>query len=210
MGGPSGRQSSYLRGAFLSYILLWVLNFFIHLLKLEGAAILLPILFVLLPVFIQKDIHLRFVLKDFLLGFVVSLIIIGSAAVFIALTTLSGEVTVRKIQLPSLDILIYQLFGVAFAEEVFFRGFIQEQMTKRFSSLSGEVTVGGGVTVVVLTSLLFGLMHLPSLFFYGNLLAPLTFFPSLIMGYLYLRTRNILPSIIFHYLANLFIYSISL
>jgi membrane protease YdiL (CAAX protease family) len=85
--------------------------------------------------------------------------------------------------------LAVQLFGVSFPEEIFFRGFLQD-------------TLGNDFKAVFITSLLFAFAHLPAFFFSGDSYAPLTFFPSLIMGFLYLRTSNVIPPAIFHFLAN--------
>jgi len=46
-------------------------------------------------------------------------------------------------------------------------------------------------------------MHVPQLIFYGDIYSVMTFFPSLVMGFLYMRTSNVLPSIIFHFFANI-------
>jgi membrane protease YdiL (CAAX protease family) len=85
--------------------------------------------------------------------------------------------------------MLYQLIGVAFAEEVYFRGFLQESL-------------GNTTRSIVIVSSLFACMHVPQLIIYHDVSALLTFFPSLVMGYLYLRTRNIAASTLFHFLAN--------
>jgi membrane protease YdiL (CAAX protease family) len=86
--------------------------------------------------------------------------------------------------------MLYQLIGIAFAEEVYFRGFLQESL-------------GSTTRSVVLVSSLFAFMHVPQLIIYHDINAILTFFPSLVMGYLYMRTRNIAASTLFHFLANI-------
>jgi membrane protease YdiL (CAAX protease family) len=83
----------------------------------------------------------------------------------------------------------FQLFGVSFPEEVFFRGFLQEAF-------------GNNLRGVMIVSFLFAAAHLPGLIFYGDIYAPLTFLPSIIMGLLYMRTSNIVPPTIFHFLSN--------
>ncbi|MCL5022347.1 MAG: CPBP family intramembrane metalloprotease [Nitrospirae bacterium] len=83
----------------------------------------------------------------------------------------------------------YQLLGVAFPEEVYFRGFLQEKTGNTFRGL---------FTV----SVLFSLIHLPRFIFAGDATSLLTFFPSLVMGFLYRRTSNVLPSTLFHFLSN--------
>gem|GEM_PF-2791239 len=90
---------------------------------------------------------------------------------------------------PSAGRVLYQFFGVALPEEFYFRGFLQDEL-------------GNNLRAVIFVSILFSFMHLPRLIFYSDLLSIMTFFPSLIMGYLYLKTGNILASTVFHFLAN--------
>jgi membrane protease YdiL (CAAX protease family) len=92
------------------------------------------------------------------------------------------------VMLPAAAVL-YQLVGISLPEEVYFRGFLQE--------LTGNTIKG-----VLGVSILFSFMHLPRFIFHGDHNALLTFFPSLVMGFLYLRTSNILPSVIFHFFSN--------
>ncbi|MBI4689121.1 MAG: CPBP family intramembrane metalloprotease [Nitrospirae bacterium] len=89
----------------------------------------------------------------------------------------------------TINSILIQLFAVSFPEEVFFRGFLQDLL-------------GNNVKAVLIVSLMFAITHLPGLLFYGDIYAPLTFFPSIIMGLLYMKTSNVLPSTIFHFLAN--------
>jgi len=114
--------------------------------------------------------------------------IIASAAIlapFGYILSLTG----RSFELMSLNGMLFQLLSASFPEEVYFRGFLQERF-------------GNNISGIALTSLLFSLMHLPRLIFLGDVYSVMTFFPSLIMGFLYMRTGNILPSIIFHFSAN--------
>jgi membrane protease YdiL (CAAX protease family) len=55
---------------------------------------------------------------------------------------------------------------------------------------------------VLIASVLFAAAHLPAMVFYGDMNALLTFFPSLVMGLLYMKTSNIVPPAVFHFLAN--------
>jgi len=84
---------------------------------------------------------------------------------------------------------LYQLVGISFPEEVYFRGFLQER-------------VGNTVRGVLIVSALFSFMHIPQFILYGDTYSLLTFFPSLVMGFLYLRTSNVLPSTLFHFCSN--------
>ena len=130
----------------------------------------------------QGKINLRFSRRDLVAGIVTSVIILAPFSYFAAST---GKVFTV---LPS-GAMLYQLAGVAFPEEVYFRGFLQEKL-------------GNTIRGLLVVSFLFSLMHLPQFILYRDPYALLTFFPSLVMGFLYLRTSNILPSMIFHFLSN--------
>ncbi|WP_169301981.1 CPBP family intramembrane glutamic endopeptidase [Thermocrinis albus] len=73
------------------------------------------------------------------------------------------------------------LFG-AFAEEVFFRAYLTPQL--------GNIRA----------SFIFALAHLSVRF---NLFSALTFFPSLFLGWVYMRTRSLPLSVLLHTLFNL-------
>lgn len=90
----------------------------------------------------------------------------------------------------SATMLLSQLVVVSFPEEVYFRGFLQERL-------------GNTVQGVIITSILFSFMHVPRLIIHGDMYAVLTFFPSLVMGFLYAKTSNVITSTIFHFFANI-------
>jgi len=96
----------------------------------------------------------------------------------------------------SYSFILVQLLLVALPEEVFFRGYLQQKL-------------GNTLKGVVAVSFLFALGHFVTLCLGGGhglsacSQAVLTFFPSLVMGYLYLRTGTLWASIIFHFLANI-------
>lgn len=77
----------------------------------------------------------------------------------------------------------------AVAEEIFFRGWMQPTLRRRYSA----------VVSIVAVNLVFAPLHLIAA---PYLISLLTFFPGLIMGWLRERYGNILPSIIFHFLGN--------
>jgi membrane protease YdiL (CAAX protease family) len=141
----------------------------------------IPVFLTGVPVILRREINFRLSLKDLVLGIGVSLLIL--APLFAWLWTR------RAFSFPSLRMIVVQLFIVSFPEEVFFRGFLQD-------------VFGNNVMGLVIVSLMFSLSHLPSFLFGGDIYAPLTFFPSLIMGLLYMKTSDILPSTVFHFLAN--------
>ena len=79
--------------------------------------------------------------------------------------------------------------AAAVAEEIFFRGWMQPMLRKRYSATVSIVAV----------NLVFAPLHLIAAPYFISLL---TFFPGLIMGWLRERYGNILPSMIFHFLGN--------
>ena len=173
----------------LSYPIVITGIFVIHIYLLETKDYLIPLIFLLVPVVYKRDLRFYFKLNDFFTGLLVS-------ALFLiplwCILMLEG----KTFTVPPLSFLIYQFFGVAFPEEVYFRGFLQESLGNKLSS-------------IILVSLLFSISHLPVLILYGDWLSLLTFFPSLIMGYLYWKTSNIMPSVLFHFLANILVRGLS-
>lgn len=141
----------------------------------------IPLLLTCIPIVLRRKINFRLSPRDLIAGVAVSLLII--APIFALLFTM------REFRLPSIQVALAQFFLVAFPEEVFFRGFLQD-------------VLGNNVMGILVVSLMFSLSHLPSLLFGGDIYAPLTFFPSLVMGFLYMKTSNTLPSTVFHFLAN--------
>ncbi len=81
-------------------------------------------------------------------------------------------------------------FLFAFAEEVFFRGYLFKALEIKNNHIKN-----------VIVSLVFTLAHV---IFYGSLFKITVFFPSLIFGYLYIYTGSILAPVIFHAVSNLF------
>ncbi len=96
----------------------------------------------------------------------------------------------------SVSFLLTQLLLVAVPEEVFFRGYLQNRL-------------GNNIKGIIIVSLLFALGHFITLCLGGGhnisvcSQAILTFFPSLVMGYLYFATKSLWASIIFHFFANI-------
>ncbi|MFC1761574.1 type II CAAX prenyl endopeptidase Rce1 family protein [Planctomycetota bacterium] len=95
--------------------------------------------------------------------------------------------------------ILHQFLYIGVAEEFFFRGYIQNNIAfvLHKTSCSNRSKV---IFTVVLSSLAFMIAHL---LLAPNLLSALTFFPALVMGWLYSDTRCLLPSIIFHGWANI-------
>ena len=96
------------------------------------------------------------------------------------------------------NLALYQLICVGYAEEFFYRGYMQTRLEqvfpKKWRVLGAEL--GGGFWVTVI---LFTLGHL---LVSAQWWQPFIFFPALIFGWLRARTGNILAGTIFHGLAN--------
>lgn len=144
---------------------------------------LLPLLLIGIPLILQRSLPLRCGLKQLILG-------IGTTAAVLAAVFLSSLAMGLAFAAPPLRLVPVQFIAVGLPEEAFFRGYLQE-------------SIGNNWRGVVLTSLLFAGAHLPSLFLAGNTYAPFTFLPSLVMGWLYMRTGSIIPPALFHGAANL-------
>lgn len=144
---------------------------------------LIPLFIITISYIFQKKVKLRFSIKDILIGITVSAVILLPFWYFMSLTNKAF------IFLP-MSTMLFQLFGVSFAEEVYFRGFLQERW-------------GNNIRALLMVSMLFSIMHVPQFIFYGDIYSVMTFFPSLVMGFLYMRTSNVLPSTIFHFFANI-------
>ena len=101
--------------------------------------------------------------------------------------------TVKFVE-PSALFVLTHLVAIAFPEEFFFRGYLQR-------------TLGGGWGAIIAASMLFAAAHLlvVCVFTGGSACGQnaLTFFPSLLMGYLYMRTGTIWSSVFFHFAANI-------
>jgi membrane protease YdiL (CAAX protease family) len=167
--------------ALLAYAVLLAIVFPAHAFHLRFFDYLVPFYLLALPLVLKRRININFSVRHILLGLLVSLIVL---APFFAVFSLG-----KKFVPMGLGAAMFQLLGISFPEEFFFRGFLQE-------------VFGNNLRGAVMVSLLFAGAHLPGLFFYGDIYAPLTFFPSLIMGFLYMRTSNVVPSTIFHFLSN--------
>jgi membrane protease YdiL (CAAX protease family) len=144
---------------------------------------LIPFFLMAVPFFMTNSINIKLKMRDVLFGVITSTIVLLP---FWFLIWTAGN----RPQLVPVQVLAFQLIGISLPEEAYFRGFLQE-------------ILGNNIRGVIVTSILFAIMHLPQLVFYGDGYALLTFFPSLVMGYIYMQTSNILPSIIFHFSANI-------
>jgi len=92
-----------------------------------------------------------------------------------------------------------QLVVVALPEELFFRGYIQGRLEEAWPP--GRTLFGARVGVAwIVTAALFGLGHF-LVTFEPQMLS--RFFPGLVFGWMFARTRSILAGTIFHAASNL-------
>jgi len=135
----------------------------------------------------SKVTGLKWNLRGVLLGVVASVVILS-----IYLVIVNKPIKLGKI---SYTLLILQLFLVALPEEVFFRGYLQEK-------------IGNNLKGILIVSSLFAIGHFATVCLGGGyvgiacLKTLLTFFPSIVMGFMYAKTGTIWGNVVFHFLAN--------
>jgi membrane protease YdiL (CAAX protease family) len=168
--------------ALSGYLSVLTLSFVLHATKPASSVYYgsLPALMLIFPVIAGHRVKINFSLKGLLLG------LIASAVLLLPYHLLLGG----NIKSVTAYYVIFQLLSVSLPEEFFFRGFLQDSM-------------GRNLKAILLASLLFAIAHLPKAVFSGEWISLFSFLPSLVMGWLYTKTNNILPGTIFHLLANL-------
>ena len=153
------------------------------------------VLMLSIPFILKSDMKdMRLDPKGALVGLIVSVVLL---LLYVAVLVGYGMYKGLSLELNflSYSFVLTQLLLVALPEEVFFRGYLQYKL-------------GNDIKGIVIVSLLFALGHFVTLCIGGghNIVvcsqAVLTFFPSLVMGYLYFRTGTLWASILFHFLAN--------
>lgn len=95
--------------------------------------------------------------------------------------------------------IITQLFVIALPEELFYRGYLQGSLLKKWPNRVTLLGLPLGRAVIV-TNLIFALGHVAATF------APirmLTFFPGMIFSYLTYRNKSILGAIVYHAACNI-------
>ena len=95
--------------------------------------------------------------------------------------------------------LFYQFMYVAVAEEVFFRGYVQNNILRLTSTTGGKHHRLQQWASIVLSAAVFAVAHITV---QGEMISVLTFLPALISGWLFIRTKSLLAPILFHGLAN--------
>lgn len=107
----------------------------------------------------------------------------------------------EQVHVPSdLGILLVSTIGIAVSEELFFRGFLLQQLKKYFS-----VAIANGISAV-----LFMCIHIPLLVFVNHLSGAslfiglyITLISGLVFGFLYIKTKSLWPPIIAHYVFDI-------
>jgi len=95
--------------------------------------------------------------------------------------------------------LVYQFMYVAVAEEAFFRGYLQSNVLCLLTTVVKkklELLEWGSI---IICAIVFAASHAVLL---GNVISVITFFPGLILGWLFVKTKSLLAPILFHGLAN--------
>ncbi|RUM30703.1 MAG: hypothetical protein DSY42_03965 [Aquifex sp.] len=133
---------------------------------------IIPQLILLSPLLFKKDKELGF--KNYRKGFIYGLFFLPLALPYLFTAQCYA--------------FVLNQFGIAFAEEIFFRGFLMQ----RFSNLA--------------VSFMFSFGHI---IYWFNVNSILTFFPSLIFGWLYIKTGSIVAPVIAHFSMNLFLFFIT-
>ena len=101
---------------------------------------------------------------------------------------------------PAHDIATSVLLLRGFAEELFFRAGVQESLALALGRRQTEWAVGPVTPANLLGSAVFALAHLAV---NPVPMAALTFFPSLVFGWLWDRHRNVVPCWLCHFFYNI-------
>ena len=103
--------------------------------------------------------------------------------------------------------LFYQFMYVAVAEEVFFRGYVQNNILRLTKpGKDGQSRLWKWLSIV-LSATCFAVAHI---IIQGKAIFALTFLPGLVLGWLFIRTKFLLAPILFHGLANICYYLMAL
>ena len=112
------------------------------------------------------------------------------------------EFPVRAVKAPSQSwfcLLFYQFMYISVAEEIFFRGYVQNNILKTTSTTNDARRRRLQWASIIISAGCFAVAHI---IVQGEIVSVLTFFPGLVLGWLFVRTRSLLAPILFHGLAN--------
>src|SRR4030042_2801728 len=154
------------------YLIILISSFILYSIKPPAHILnaLLPVLMLIFPIIVGHRVKIRFALKDILFGLLVSVIVL--LPYYIAFG--------GNMKTLSFSYIIFQFLVVSLPEEFFFRGFLQD-------------SIGKDLRAILYVSMLFSIAHLPRAFLLNDWISLLSFFPSIVMGWMYVRTNNILP-----------------
>ena len=174
-------------------VLITTLRFFIN----PGLVLSISATYMLMAGFVlgHNDNLLALNKKGFIKGLLFTVIIL---LIYISCFKLFSIFTGKELGIREFtySFILVQFLLVALPEEVFFRGYLQNEF-------------GNDISAIIIASFLFASAHLITICASGTVGVNtcvqngLTFFPSLVMGYLYLRTRTLWSSILFHFFANI-------
>ncbi len=94
----------------------------------------------------------------------------------------------------------YQILFVAIPEEIFFRGYLQSNIIYLLNTVTVKKNGFLEWYGIIICAVVFAVSHAV---FLGSAISILTFFPGLIMGWLFFRTNSLLAPILFHIIANI-------
>ena len=95
--------------------------------------------------------------------------------------------------------LLYQFLYVAVAEEIFFRGYVQNNILNLLTAQNISQKLSRNWLSIILSAAVFAVAHVIVL---GRFISVVTFFPGLLLGWLFIRTKSLIAPILFHALAN--------
>ncbi len=101
---------------------------------------------------------------------------------------------------PLFSWILYQLFYIAVAEEVFFRAYLHKNLLELLTPESSDIHSGKRWLSIFLSAACFAIAHIV---ISGQLIAAVTFVPGIVLGWLFIRTKSLLAPILFHGLANI-------
>lgn len=94
----------------------------------------------------------------------------------------------------------YQILFAAIPEEIFFRGYLQSNIIYLLNTVTGKKNGFLEWYGIIICAVAFAVSHALLL---GSAISLITFFPGLIMGWLFFRTNSLLAPILFHVIANI-------
>jgi membrane protease YdiL (CAAX protease family) len=95
--------------------------------------------------------------------------------------------------------LFYQFMYISVAEEVFFRGYIQDNILRLTGTKAQDRRRLLQWISIIISAGCFTAAHI---IVQGQIISVLIFLPGLVLGWLFIRTRSLLAPILFHGLAN--------